>query len=130
LLQYRANKSKRLDELEQKAREFEVLENVNLHKMLQMMDKKEKRITSLERQEMDQNVALDKLMQVANSKVRRAQEKADLERVVKEEAINKLLELKHQTSLVKTVDDHMTSDYWKEKHDVAVNSLLEAQEKN
>ena len=72
LLQYRASKSKRLEELEQKAREFEVLENVNLQKLLQMIESKQKRIDQLERREYDQEFALDKLMTVANSKVRQA----------------------------------------------------------
>ena len=53
LVQYRLNKSKRLDELELKAREFEVLENVNLHKLLQMMERKEKKIQTLEKNEHD-----------------------------------------------------------------------------
>ena len=44
LIQYKSNKSKRLDELEQKAREFEVLENVDLNKLLTMMERKEQRI--------------------------------------------------------------------------------------
>ena len=44
LIQYKSNKSKRLDELESKAREFEVLENVDLQKLLAMMERKERRI--------------------------------------------------------------------------------------
>ena len=66
LLQYKASKSKRLEELEQKAREFEVLENVNLQKLLQLMESKQKRIDQFERKEYDQEYALDKLMNVAN----------------------------------------------------------------
>lgn len=38
LMQYRISKSKRLEELESKAREFEVLGNVNLQKLLSMME--------------------------------------------------------------------------------------------
>ena len=53
LIQYKSNKSKRLDELESKAREFEVLENVNLHKLLSMMERKEKRIETLEKADLE-----------------------------------------------------------------------------
>ena len=61
-----------MDELELKAREFEVLENVNLHKLLQMMERKEKKIKTLEKNEHDQNIILDAKMKVAESKVRAA----------------------------------------------------------
>jgi len=57
-MQYRSNKSKRLDELEQKAREFEVLENVDLHKLLGLMEKKEARVKDLEQVEENMHALL------------------------------------------------------------------------
>ena len=42
-----------MDELENKAREFEVLENVDLHKLLAMMEKKERRIALLEKADLE-----------------------------------------------------------------------------
>ena len=48
LIQYKNTKAKRLDELEGKAREFEVLENVDLTKLLSMLERKEQRIQALE----------------------------------------------------------------------------------
>ena len=53
MIQYQSKNSQRLDELENKAREFEVLENVDLQKLLQMMERKEKRIKELERVDLD-----------------------------------------------------------------------------
>ena len=47
LLQYKNTKSKRLDELETKAREFEVLSSVNLGKILQLLESKERKITAM-----------------------------------------------------------------------------------
>jgi len=44
LLQYKNTKSKRLDELESKAREFEVLSSVNLNKILGLLENKERKI--------------------------------------------------------------------------------------
>lgn len=55
-----------------KAREFEVLENVNLHKLLQMMERKEKKIRTLEANEQEQAVIIDAKMKVAESKVKAA----------------------------------------------------------
>lgn len=49
MLQYKNTKSKRLDELETKAREFEVLSSVNLGKILSLLEKKDSRVNELER---------------------------------------------------------------------------------
>ncbi len=46
-MQYKNTKSKRLDELESKAREFEVLSSVNLGKILSLLESKEKKINEL-----------------------------------------------------------------------------------
>ena len=51
--------------MENKAREFEVLENVDLHKLLGMMERKERRIETLEKADMEQAQALDKAYLVA-----------------------------------------------------------------
>lgn len=55
LLQYKNTKSKRLDELETKAREFEVLSSVNLGKILGLLESKERKITSLSSGEENMN---------------------------------------------------------------------------
>ena len=47
MLQYKNTKSKRLEELESKAREFEVLSSVNLSKILSLLESKEKKINEL-----------------------------------------------------------------------------------
>ena len=47
LMQYKSTKSKRLDELESKAREFEVLSSVSLSKILGLLESKEKAINEL-----------------------------------------------------------------------------------
>lgn len=41
LSQYKQTKAKRLEELESKAREFEVMSNINLPKMLSLLENKE-----------------------------------------------------------------------------------------
>ena len=47
MLLYKNTKSKRLDELETKAREFEVLSSVNLGKILALLESKERKISSM-----------------------------------------------------------------------------------
>jgi len=39
LLQYKTSKSKRIDDLEVKAREFEVLQGLDIHKLLGLLEK-------------------------------------------------------------------------------------------
>ena len=47
LVQYKQTKSKRLEDLESKAREFEVMSNINLPKMVGMLENKESQIQAL-----------------------------------------------------------------------------------
>ena len=47
LNQYKTNKSQRLEELEGKVRKFEVLENINLEKLIDTLGSKEKEIMKL-----------------------------------------------------------------------------------
>ena len=47
LQQYKLTKSKRLEDLETKAREFEVLSSLNLPKMIGMLESKDEQITFL-----------------------------------------------------------------------------------
>lgn len=49
LMQYKAANSKRSEELEAKARQFDVLDQLDLNKLLEIMDKKENKIKLLER---------------------------------------------------------------------------------
>mmetsp|Transcript_12463 Transcript_12463/g.16869 ORF Transcript_12463/g.16869 Transcript_12463/m.16869 type:complete len:138 (+) Transcript_12463:503-916(+) len=115
LIQYKSNKSKRLDELESKAREFEVLENVNLNKLLGMMERKEKRILALERADLENTAALDKAIHNADYRVKIAVGKANQEQQVKEEAINKILEMRNRQTLLNTEDETLTADFWQGK---------------
>ena len=47
LQQYKSNKAQRLEELEGKVRKFEVLENVNLEKLIDTLGNKEKELGKL-----------------------------------------------------------------------------------
>ena len=56
-----------------------MLENVDLHKLLGMMERKEKRIETLEKADLEQSTALDMAYQVADQKVKMAQGRANKE---------------------------------------------------
>lgn len=47
LSQYKTTKAQRLEELESKVRKFEVMENINLEKLIDALGKKERQITKL-----------------------------------------------------------------------------------
>ena len=47
LNQYKTNKSQRLEELEGKVRKFEVMENINLEKLIDALSAKDKEINKL-----------------------------------------------------------------------------------
>lgn len=81
-------------ELEAKAREFEVLGNVDLDKLLRLVEKKEKRITSLETVERGQTATIDHVMKLANAKVKNAQKKAVTETRIKDGAMEKIAALR------------------------------------
>jgi CHASE3 domain sensor protein len=95
-----------------------------------MMEKKQRRIDALEKQEHDQDTALDKLMAVANSKVKSAQEKANLEAKMKTEAFNKIVEMKTKKEMMMTLDEQFSIDYWKTKHDSLEKELQEMKDEN
>ena len=47
-----------------------MLENVDLHKLLGMMERKERRIEQLEKNDLESGVAMDKALALADKKVR------------------------------------------------------------
>ena len=60
-------------------------------------------------------MAVDKVMLVAEAKVTAARGKAAKEQQVKEEAINKLLEMRNRQTLLNTEDETLTVEFWQNK---------------
>lgn len=56
-----------------------MLENVDLHKLLAMMERKEKRIALLEKADLEQSLAIDKANRNAEHRVKQAQKMTDKE---------------------------------------------------
>ena len=72
MAQMGGGKGNKLKELEAKAREFEVLGNVDLDKLLRLVEKKEIKIKGLEQIERSQTATIDHVMKMANNKVKKA----------------------------------------------------------
>lgn len=70
-------------------------------------------------------MAIDKVMLVAEAKVNVARGKAAKEQQVKEEAINKLLEMRNRQTLLNTEDETLTVEFWQNKWQDTQNSMLE-----
>jgi hypothetical protein len=58
-MQYKSTKSKRLEELENRAREFEVLASVNLSKILGLLESKQRKVQELERVQLNMDSFLE-----------------------------------------------------------------------
>lgn len=49
---------------------------------------------------------------------------------MKTEAINKILEMKHQKEMITTLDEQMSAEYWKLKYEKLEKDLQEIREEN
>jgi len=96
LLQYKNTKSKRLDELETKAREFEVLSSVNLGKILSLLESKERKITSLSKTEENVNEYVKAMTSINNQEMKQVKLRANEETKYKMEAMTKLEGLRQE----------------------------------
>ncbi|CDW82479.1 UNKNOWN [Stylonychia lemnae] len=114
LIQYKQTKSKRLDELESKAREFEVLQNLNLPKVLNLLEAKEEKIHELKSKEKVQEAQFIQLERVKALEMTHFKKKYENEVKMKSEAISKLETLRHELFLIEG-QDQTAIDVWKDK---------------
>lgn len=96
LLQYKNTKSKRLDELEAKAREFEVLSSVNLNKILGLLENKEDKINQLSRKENNMVEIMNALRKMNDREIAAIKKKQQEESKFKVEAMTKLESLRQE----------------------------------
>jgi chromosome segregation ATPase len=116
LLQYKNSKSKRLDELEAKAREFEVLSSVNLNKILGLLESKEEKIVQLSRTEHNSNDMLQSLRRINDKEVSAVKKRAQEETRFKIEAMTKLEGLRQEFQTMQGGEAPVQSvSFWKEQ---------------
>lgn len=117
LLDQRTAKADRLEELEGKAKEFEVLGNVDLTKLLKLIEKKESRIKYLEQTSLDSTASLDNHLRTLNSKIAIARSETKQEASLKNEARDQLQEIKKKSMLLQAEDESIQANYWRNRCD-------------
>lgn len=114
LLQFRNTKSKRLNELEAKAREFEVLSSVNLSKILTLLEQKEKKITELQRSEDNTEQFVQAMGRLNKQEMGNVRRKAKEESNLKVQAMAKLETLRQELQMIQG-NDQVSVNFWKEQ---------------
>jgi hypothetical protein len=104
LLQFRNTKSKRLNELEAKAREFEVLSSVNLGKILTLLEQKETKITELQRSDANTQEFVQAMARVNKHEIGGVRKRAKEESNLKMQAMNKLETLRQELQMIQGND--------------------------
>ena len=114
LLQFRNTKSKRLNELESKAREFEVLSSVNLGKILTLLEQKEKKIGELQRGEDNLGDYIGAMTKLNKQEMEKVRTRAKDETRFKVEAMTKLEGLRQELQMIQG-NDQVSVNFWKEQ---------------
>lgn len=84
----------------------------------------------LERQDLENSAILDKAVMNADHRVKMAHGRAQQEQQVKEEAINKILEMRNRQTLLNTEDETLTADFWQGKWQETQVSMADLREEN
>jgi hypothetical protein len=113
LQQYKNSKSKRLDELEGKVRQMEVMENIDLNKLLDELRMRDKKLKQLKNMEYNVGARINVIQKLNEKKVGTVHKKYEVERELKNEAFEKLDALRLEIRALEGKDH--TSDMWKEK---------------
>jgi chromosome segregation ATPase len=114
LLQYKTTKSKRLDELESKAREFEVLSSVNLGKILSMLESKERKINDLQKNDNNIQEYINAIGGINKQEMKQVKRQANEETKFKMEAMTKLESLRQELQMIQG-NDQVSVNFWKEQ---------------
>lgn len=113
LQQFKNNKSQRLQELEQRVRHLEVLENIDLRKVLEELRAREKALKNLQNLEVNFESRIDAVERRNDTKVKQLEQKYKQEEEMKREAMDKLDTLRAEVKQLEGYDSNV--DNWKEK---------------
>jgi len=114
LNQYKASKAQRLEELEGKVRKFEVLENINLEKMIDSMVTKEKEIKQLKAVENNFNSKLADLEKKKDFELKSMRGLYEREINMKRDVMERLESLRVELKLLEK-NEGSVADVWKGK---------------
>ena len=113
LQQYKNNKSKRLEELESKVRQMEILENIDLNKLLDELRLRDKKLSQLTGVEKNVKLKVDAIYKLGERKVEEMRAKYLKEKKYKESAFARLEGLRMEIRAIEGQD--IGDDIWKEK---------------
>ncbi|CDW83349.1 UNKNOWN [Stylonychia lemnae] len=114
LNQYKTNKSQRLEELEGKVRKFEVLENINLEKLIDTLGSKEKEIMKLKDLEKNFDQRLHAIEKRKDNEVFNIKGQYQKELVLKRDVLERLEGLRMELRMLEKNEGSM-AEVWKTK---------------
>jgi len=113
LQQYKNNKSKRLDELESKVRQMEILENIDLNKLLDELRLRDRKLSQLTKIEKNLQGKINSVYRIGEQKVDEMRHKYLQEKKIKDSAFARLDGLRMEIRAIEGQD--IGDDIWKEK---------------
>ena len=114
LSQYKTTKAQRLEELENKVRKFEVMENINLEKLIDALGSKEKQIIKLKDIEKNFTEKLDGVEKRKDNEIVQVKNQYHKELGMKKEVLERLEGLRMELRLLEKNEGSMT-EVWKSK---------------
>lgn len=114
LSQYKTSKAQRLEELEGKVRKFEVMDNINLEKLIDALGKKEGQIQKLKEIEKTFNERIDLVERKKDGEIRDVKNSYFKELGMKKEVLERLEGLRMELRLLEKNEGSMT-EVWKSK---------------
>lgn len=114
LSQYKTSKAQRLEELESKVRKFEVMENINLEKLIDALGNKERQIIKLKDIESNFEARLEVIERKKDGEVRDIKHQYMKELGMKKEVLERLEGLRMELRLLEKNEGSMT-EVWKSK---------------
>jgi hypothetical protein len=115
LQDYKENKAKRLDLLEKQAREFEVMSNVNLSKVVGMLESHDKKISDYKSTENCINNVLATIKKMQQESIEKARKRALEENKVKMQAIARLQNLRSEIDAIHLGRAEGGEVFWREQ---------------
>lgn len=113
LQQYKNSKAKRIGELESKMQDLEILENIDLNKILQEMRERDKKIEKLDAVDKNFNSRMSTVKKQSQQQYEEMKRKFEVERNAKIDAFDKLESMRIEMKALEGKD--IKNDLWKDK---------------
>ena len=105
LIQFKTTKNKRLNHLEGMARQMELMQSIDLNKVIRSLTDKDKKLTAVEQKSANTNQFMNEVYRVKAKEVGRVKRDAIKETILKETAIARMDELRSEVQLLQGDED-------------------------